>query len=75
MHVENGRYIVLVLYLLLYAFVFVVIAVIGASSRVIRKEVDHFILVERHCAAIGIRVFVIIIEFTALARTRSFGVF
>ena len=62
-------------YLLLYAFILVVIAVIRAASRIIRKEVDHLVLVERHCAAVGVGVFVVIVEFTALARARSFCIF
>ena len=53
----------------MYAFVFVVIAVVMTLSDAVAQKVDHLVLVKIHRTAIGIGVFVILIEFAGLTAT------
>ena len=54
-------------YLLMNAFVFVIISVIWARTGTTAKKFSHFILVEPHIAGVAVGIFVIFIEFAALA--------
>jgi hypothetical protein len=53
------------LYLLMHAFVFVVVAVVGASLGIKTEEITHFILIQREGAGISVDIFIVLIEFAA----------
>ena len=53
----------------MYTFIFVVIAVVMTLSDGAAEKVDHLVLVKIHRTAIGICVFVILIEFAGLTAT------
>ena len=55
--------------MLLYALILVVKSVIRAGARVSGEEARHFVLVKIELAGISVVVLVIIIKYTAFART------
>ena len=59
--------------LLLYALVFVVIAIIGTGLMLLRQKADHFILVQIHLTGVGIPILIIIVEYAIVtARAAAF---
>jgi hypothetical protein len=60
------------LVLLLYAFVFVVKAVVGAIARVAREKVAHIILVQGNQTNVCVVFLVVIVKLTALAAALNF---
>lgn len=66
----------LVSYLPLHTLVLVVEAVVMTAAGVAREKSRHLVLVQIHIAGVGVRIFVVNVELTALAAARLlFAVF
>ena len=57
----------------MHALIFIVISVIGTRACIFTQKIYHLILIKRNTAGIRVKIFVIIIKFTAL--TISYSVF
>ena len=51
----------------LYAFIFVVEAIVMAASRIPREELRHLVLVKIHIAGVGVGVLIVNVKLAALA--------
>ena len=51
----------------MHAFILVVISVVWTFFGLFAKEVDHIVLIKVEIASIAVGIFVILIEFTAIA--------
>ena len=61
---------ILILYLLVHAFIFVVIAVIVAALGISAEKALHLVLVKREVAAVAVGILVVLVKFAAFAACR-----
>ena len=57
--------------LLVNALIFIIKFIIVASSSILREKACHLVLIKVHFTKIGVRIFIVFIEFTALAACHS----